>query len=147
MIENEYLAHYGIKGQKWGVRNYENYDGTLTSEGKKRYYGSNKTDSESSTIEKAKDIKDRIMRNPSPAEVYKNRNLFSDAEIKRLCERLTNEAKIRNLDNRSKNKISNKLKDAFVNAVTNTISSRSSMIVKLLVDTVKNADNKENDNT
>ena len=32
-----YLAHHGIKGQKWGVRRYENPDGTLTEAGKKRY--------------------------------------------------------------------------------------------------------------
>lgn len=32
------LMHYGIKGQKWGLRRYENKDGTLTEEGKKRYY-------------------------------------------------------------------------------------------------------------
>ena len=33
----EYLVHYGIKGQKWGVRRFENSDGTLTAEGKERY--------------------------------------------------------------------------------------------------------------
>ena len=32
-----YLAHHGIKGQKWGVRRYQNEDGSLTSEGKDRY--------------------------------------------------------------------------------------------------------------
>lgn len=31
------LYHHGIKGQKWGVRRFQNEDGTLTSEGKKRY--------------------------------------------------------------------------------------------------------------
>lgn len=31
------LYHYGVKGQKWGVRRYQNDDGTLTEEGKKRY--------------------------------------------------------------------------------------------------------------
>ena len=31
------LYHHGIKGQKWGVRRYQNADGTLTAEGKKRY--------------------------------------------------------------------------------------------------------------
>lgn len=31
------LIHYGIKGMKWGVRRYQNEDGTLTSSGKKRY--------------------------------------------------------------------------------------------------------------
>ena len=31
------LYHHGIKGQKWGIRRFENPDGTLTEEGKKRY--------------------------------------------------------------------------------------------------------------
>lgn len=31
------LYHHGIKGMKWGVRRYQNLDGTLTSAGKKRY--------------------------------------------------------------------------------------------------------------
>lgn len=35
--EKNYLAHHGIKGQKWGVRRYQNEDGTLTEEGRKRY--------------------------------------------------------------------------------------------------------------
>lgn len=36
-ISDLYLEHYGIAGQKWGVRRYQNKDGTLTPEGKKRY--------------------------------------------------------------------------------------------------------------
>lgn len=32
-----YLAHHGIKGQKWGVRRFQNLDGSLTPAGKKRY--------------------------------------------------------------------------------------------------------------
>ncbi len=40
MAEYIYLAHHGIKGQKWGVRRYQNPDGTLTDEGRKRYYDS-----------------------------------------------------------------------------------------------------------
>ena len=32
-----YLAHHGILGQKWGVRRYQNPDGSLTAEGRKRY--------------------------------------------------------------------------------------------------------------
>lgn len=30
------LYHHGIKGQKWGVRRYQNLDGTYTNEGKRR---------------------------------------------------------------------------------------------------------------
>lgn len=33
-ITDEYVAHHGIKGQKWGVRRYQNPDGTLTALGK-----------------------------------------------------------------------------------------------------------------
>lgn len=35
---NKELMHYGIKGMRWGVRRYQNEDGTLTAKGKKRYY-------------------------------------------------------------------------------------------------------------
>lgn len=31
------LAHWGIKGQKWGIRRFQNEDGSLTDAGKKRY--------------------------------------------------------------------------------------------------------------
>lgn len=31
------LYHHGVKGQKWGVRRYQEVDGTLTAEGKRRY--------------------------------------------------------------------------------------------------------------
>lgn len=34
---NEELMHYGVKGQKWGVRRYQNKDGSLTNAGKSRY--------------------------------------------------------------------------------------------------------------
>ena len=33
---NGELYHYGIKGMRWGVRRYQNKDGSLTPAGKKR---------------------------------------------------------------------------------------------------------------
>lgn len=38
------LSHHGIRGQKWGVRRYQNEDGSLTSAGKKRYDVNNASD-------------------------------------------------------------------------------------------------------
>ncbi|MBR6287816.1 MAG: hypothetical protein IKR19_00555 [Acholeplasmatales bacterium] len=36
-LEIRELYHHGIKGQKWGIRRFQNEDGSLTAEGKKRY--------------------------------------------------------------------------------------------------------------
>lgn len=36
MKQNNMLIHHGIKGQKWGVRRFQNKDGSLTSAGRRK---------------------------------------------------------------------------------------------------------------
>lgn len=43
MKERDYISHYGIGGMHWGVRRFQNPDGSLTAAGKERY-GSDSVD-------------------------------------------------------------------------------------------------------
>lgn len=55
-ITSDELRHWGIKGQKWGVRRYQNADGSLTTAGKKRYA---KLESEMKQLKPKKSTKER----------------------------------------------------------------------------------------
>lgn len=53
---DNYLEHHGIVGMKWGVRRYQNYDGTYTQKGLKRYKSSSdKYEQSKNDLKKAKE--------------------------------------------------------------------------------------------
>ena len=54
-MEQEYLVHHGILGMKWGIRRFQNKDGSLTAAGKKRQ---EELDNEQSNKPVKKSVKD-----------------------------------------------------------------------------------------
>lgn len=73
------LVHYGIKGMKWGVRRYQNKDGSLTPAGKTR--------------ERTKNEK------RERSERSKNRRTASLEELTKQISRLETEKKLKSLTN------------------------------------------------
>ena len=77
-MSNEYiltpngdLYHWGIKGMKWGVRRYQNKDGSLTAAGRKRY-----ADEEEALAEREKNISAR-----EQAKAHRDRIAAKTAEL------------------------------------------------------------------
>ncbi len=58
LTKQDYLEHHGILGQKWGIRRYQNPDGSLTPEGKIRY--AELRGEYDNYVKKAKDIQSEI---------------------------------------------------------------------------------------
>ena len=84
MTPNDFIMHYGIKGMKWGIRRYQNEDGTLTEAGKKRA-----AKQEMRRVNKAAK-EDR-------KQAYTNRRNLSDDEIQQRVRRLEQEKRFKSL--------------------------------------------------
>lgn len=86
MPYNNELYHYGVKGQKWHQRRYQNYDGSLTPAGKARYnkfWDKTRMDVTAPEVE-VHDI-----------EYYKNRNqALSGEELLNESDRLLTEERL-----------------------------------------------------
>lgn len=67
LYEDNSLAHFGIKGQKWGIRRFQNEDGTLTEEGLRRY---GVTDS-SGKLSPSMKLKERYKKDRAADSTYK----------------------------------------------------------------------------
>lgn len=78
-MDYDQLYHHGIKNMKWGVRRFQNKDGSLTPAGRKRYgdgpNGGNRDDESSSEKPKSSSSKKAV-------------KAMTDAELKAAVDRL-----------------------------------------------------------
>ena len=83
MVRDEELYHWGIKGMKWGVRRFQNPDGSLTPAGKKRYG--------------AEDGEGEEKPNYAPKAPKKSASDYTDDELRTQINRMQMEKQYRDL--------------------------------------------------
>ena len=91
------LKHYGIKGMKWGVRRFQNSDGSLTADGKKRYSGDNLKDIQKQ-VNQGKNVVDGVKKTRTKAaekqhekKIKSDLSKMSDKELRDIVNRLNME--------------------------------------------------------
>lgn len=91
MEYKDYLAHYGILGQKWGIRRFQPYSvrGRQSGEGGKEV-GLAKKRSKQPT-------KEELLKSTNAAEIYKNRDQLSDRELRERVNRIQTEQQLKQL--------------------------------------------------
>jgi hypothetical protein len=105
--EDSELYHYGIKGQKWGVRRYQNPDGTLTDSGKNHY----------AKQQRLKDLN--------------NRRIMTDEELRNNIRRLKMEKEYKDLLEADLHPGKSAVKRALSTCATATLANTASRLVAL----------------
>ena len=110
------LYHHGIKGQQWGIRRFQKKDGSLTAEGKKRYYDTPELNAQKAELKLAKDKRREAVKavnkasnrySMAPTERY--RKAYEEADLKyRESDRIYRNSKLKYKTNKEVARIEDK---------------------------------------
>ena len=106
-MENE-LYHHGVKGMRWGIRRYQNPDGSLTDLGRKKLLKSDGSLNRKGKRKLGKDYQSGVLLTPATAEqrraialkssdprvINANKDLLTTAEIRERMDRIRVEGKL-----------------------------------------------------
>lgn len=142
------LCHYNIPGSHWGIRRFQNKDGTLTPAGKERYRKSQANASSDNTPRKKKIFgvlskeqrkKTQTDMNPDDTPRKKKVSEMSDKELQDAVNRLRNEQTYAQLTAPKKNPIL----QAGMKAAIDIIESSGKWLVSRAIENVKESQAKE----
>lgn len=110
-MDSRELYHHGILGMKWGIRRYQNKDGTLTELGKKRQAKieakeakaeAKRKEEEAKVAKQIETTRARLLKSTDASELYEHRDLLTTAEINERIDRINKEATLRSLTENKK---------------------------------------------
>lgn len=129
------LKHYGIPGMKWGIRRYQNPDGTLTELGKK-HMEDGKTQKE---IDKWDRKKAKALATGDTKFVQKNIDVLSNSEINQFSERIKARNTVASLKKEASKISADKFKDwlSVASSITQNAATMADNGVKLYNTVVK----------
>ena len=125
---NDYLVtkelyHYGIKGQKWGIRRYQNEDGTLTEAGRKR------VTNHLGKIEPAYFTKRGFIKDKTETYTFlRKNNIVTDADVKKQKE----------LEDKYRDAIQKINSNAFINGIVLVSKQDNKKLNKMVKDITSN---------
>lgn len=123
------LAHFGIKGQKWGVRRYQNPDGTYTDAGRKRYGFKSRR----KKVEKIYKNKEEAIEARDLKYINAHKSDYTTKELNDLMNRINTEQRLSEMANKGSRETKKKIEKIYKSNAFKAVATAS--IIALAITT------------